>query len=105
VEWLLLLLVPVALLMLAVGFLPLGYMPDVVRRFRGDWRASGRAQRTIIVVLLLLGPALFLVVEVVGVGRWVAYALLAFMAVPVVYGALLPLLLFVQHRRSRQRST
>ncbi|MCP9491825.1 MAG: hypothetical protein MSC31_18410 [Solirubrobacteraceae bacterium MAG38_C4-C5] len=99
-EWLLLLLllllVPVVVLMLAVKLLTVAHLPSAVRRFREDWKRSGWPVHLMFLVASGFGIALVVAIEAGG-GRLVAYALLAFLAVPVVSGVALPIVLLAQH--------
>ncbi|MDQ3588163.1 MAG: hypothetical protein M3350_03275 [Actinomycetota bacterium] len=103
-EWLLVLLVPVALLMLVVQLMPLAYLPDMLRRAQADFERMPPAARGLAFVSALSGIALGWVLRSGHGGRGLAYVLLGCLTVPIVLSLLVLPLLMVREELRRKHS-
>lgn len=104
-EWLLLLVLPVVLLMVAVQLLPLAYLPDALSRAKADWARMPPAARALAFLSAVAGVTLGWVLRSGRGGQWLAYVLLAFLAMPVVFSLVLPFKVWRDRRRSRRSTT
>ena len=96
------LLLPVVLLMLAVQLMPLAYLPSVLRPAKADFARTPRTVRVLMFLSALAGVGLGWVIRSGNGGQWLAYVLLAFLAVPVISSVVvLPFLVLRQERREK----